>query len=75
MSFDEFEKETENDFGFTEYEEYSNTESRKKPAETADRAYGVVTTGIEPIEITESVSKIIGTFLQISGRIFDWEHM
>ena len=60
MSFDEFEKEPENDFGFTEYEEYSNTESRKKPAETADQAYGVVTTGIEPIEITESVSKIIG---------------
>ena len=64
FNFDELEKELD----FTEYEDFSepkgntksNAEPEKKKADMTEQAYGVVTTGIEPIEITENVSKIVG---------------
>jgi len=70
FDFNQLEKKLEN-FDFQEFEEYesaasSNTEpdtesgSDSLTSETADQAYGIVTTGVEPIEITETVSKIVG---------------
>ena len=68
FDFNQLEKKLEN-FDFQEFEEYesassSNTEtesgSDSLTSEAADQAYGIVTTGVEPIEITETVSKIVG---------------
>lgn len=68
FNFDELEQELENDMGFSEYGDYTEgnpdgadeTEKNIKKKERLEEAYGVVTTGIEPIEITETVSRIIG---------------
>ena len=62
-NLDELKKELETDFGFIEYENYSKPKNDEKiidKSAVAEQAYGVVTTGIEPIEITENISKIIG---------------
>lgn len=61
-----------NDFGFSEYNDYLTSDLKGfdegeteikfgyKNSETLEQAYGVVTTGVEPIEMTDTVSKILG---------------
>ena len=74
FDFNQFEKKLEN-FDFQEFEDYdsptaedaesdtnsdTDSESNELSSEVGNQAYGIVTTGVEPIEITETVSKIVG---------------
>lgn len=73
FDFDQFEKDLES-LDFEEFDDYDETAKSDSVSETSssspssssfskdeiEKAYGIVTTGVEPIEITGTVSKIVG---------------
>ncbi len=65
FDFDRFEQDLEKQ-AFQEFDGYDDNEltahdtAGTARAENSEEAYGIVTTGVEPIEITGTVSKIIG---------------
>jgi len=57
---DRFEKKTDS-FDFQEFDDYDLKKPKADSTDSFDaQAYGIVTTGVEPIEITENISRIIG---------------